>query len=448
MNSKVHGQQFWKERQLTLDAQNHELDHNENFSPDDLWLVYDTRPDPAGIGQNAKIEKVNILGGNIQTVYNNGQTSLFGPGVGAVSYHPFKQQVVFIHGLQNADKTSPYAGHRRTGVIVDESDSGIPIFMDSRDTKAPFTPGALRGGTHRHQWSSDGEWIGFTYNDALMVSLESETGSTHDLRTVGVAKREGPKVNVDIEIPGEDIQGSWYSVLAVKVVANPASGSNEIKKAYSDWWVGNRGYQKANGEWQRARAFMGDLVTENGNGITEVFLVDIPEDIHVPGPYGPLEGTLETMPMPPRGAVTKRLTFTQDRKYPGVATVPRHWLSSPMDGSFVSYLAKDDAGVVQVFLVPTLGGAPIQASFHPTPIQGMVRWHPHRREFTYICDNSLFMNTIDDRGIPGTPVRITEPSEYPPFAHCYSRSGERLAFNKVVPKGKEKFIQIFIADRP
>ncbi len=32
-------------------------------------------------------------------------------------------------------------------------------------------PGALRGGTHRHEWSGDGKWIGFTYNDAILKAL-------------------------------------------------------------------------------------------------------------------------------------------------------------------------------------------------------------------------------------------------------------------------------------
>ena len=52
------------ERQITTDfSQNHDLDNNDNFSPDDQWLVYDTRTEEGGIGANGKIEKVNIITG-------------------------------------------------------------------------------------------------------------------------------------------------------------------------------------------------------------------------------------------------------------------------------------------------------------------------------------------------------------------------------------------------
>ena len=39
------------ERQLTHDfSRNHELDNNDNFSPDDRFLVFDTRTVAGGIG--------------------------------------------------------------------------------------------------------------------------------------------------------------------------------------------------------------------------------------------------------------------------------------------------------------------------------------------------------------------------------------------------------------
>lgn len=437
---------YWTERQITSDFQNHELDHNENFSPDDSWIVYDTRPDPDGIARNAKIEKVHVTTGEIHLIYEAPNSSEFGPGIGAVSYHPSESKVVFIHGLSNADKSRPYAGHRRTGVIIDESQPGKIHFMDSRDVRPPFTPGALRGGTHRHQWSSDGEWIGFTYNDALMVALEKKTGKKHDLRTIGVAKINGPEVNIIQDTDGENIQGAWYSVLLAKVVPDPAPGSDEISRAYGDWWVGNNGYHKEQGKLQRARAYMGDLLTSDGKTITEVFVVDIPDEIHHPGSFGPMEGTGSTLPMPPKGGTNRRLTHTQNKKFPGVATTPRHWLSSAMDGSFISYLARDNEGVVQVFLVSPLGGEPVQATFHTSSVQGMVRWHPVKRVFTYVCDNSLFMAALTEDDKINDPVRITARSEEPPFAHCFSRKGDKVAFNRYVEKEGRRFIQVFVAE--
>lgn len=439
---------YWTEWQLTQSQQNHELDHNENFSPDDRWIVYDTRPDPAGIQQNAKIEKVHTQSGETQVLYEVSNPNTFGPGVGAVSYHPFLNQVVFIHGPAIAEPDRPYAVHRRTGVIVDEEQPEYRLWMDSRDVIAPFTPGALRGGTHRHQWSADGEWIGFTYNDAVMAALEMESGKKLDLRTVGVSKRLGPHVSVRSDSTGEQIQGHWFSVLLVSVVPNPRPGTDEISKAYEDWWVGSAGYRKPDGTLQRARAFMGDLVTQDGTQVTEVFIVDVPDSIHLAGGLGPLEGTETQLPAPPVGAVVRRLTRTEGRKYPGISTVPRHWLSSSLDGRFISYLAKDENGIVQVFFVSPLGGEPLQATYHDSSVQSMVRWHPSDNQFSYVCDNSLFLANVSEEGNVSDPVRITERSEAPPFAHCWSRSGRQIAFNRYVSTGQDSFIQVFLAEKP
>lgn len=437
---------YWSETQLTFSDQNHELDHNENFSPDDQWIVYDTRPNPAGIAQNTKIEKVHISSGKREILYQIANPTPYGPGVGAVSYHPFLPQVVFIHGLEPANEMYPYAAHRRTGVILDERNPESLYYMDSRDIKKPFVAGALRGGTHRHQWSGDGDWIGFTYNDALMVDLETKTGQKHDLRTIGVSKRIGPKVSVKPDSLGEHIQGEWFSALVVPVVPNPKPGSDEISRAYEDWWVGSHGYRKPDSTYQRARAFIGDLITDDGRNISEVFIVDIPDNIHIPGKNGPLEGTLETMPAPSQGVSIRRITRTENRTYPGVSPTPRHWVSSPADGSFISYLAKDNAGIVQVFLVSPLGGEPIQATQHETDVQSMVRWHPNSVMFSYVTDNSLFLAEILYGGKVSSPIRITEKNPDAPFAHCWSRNGDRIAFNRIVSSTDKSYIQLFIAE--
>ncbi|WP_154857009.1 DUF3748 domain-containing protein [Cyclobacterium xiamenense] len=433
--------QEWAIRQLTHDLYNHELDHNQNFSPDDHWIVYDTRPNPSGIAQNQRIEQVNVTTGQIQCLYQVPEATSYGPGLGAVSYHPRENKVVFIHGLPHADSLKPYAGHRRLGKIVDEDGS---YWMDSRDVTEPFTPGALRGGTHRHHWSGDGNWVGFTYNDAIMVDLEAKTGKVRDLRTLGVAKRLGPTVRVDPGDPGENVQGNWFSVVLVEVVPDPKPGSGEISRAYSDWWVGTSGYLKEDGTRQLARAFLGDMVGSNGKKFTEVFLVDIPEAIDNPGEKGPLEGTAGKMPAPPKGATVQRLTHTEDRKFPGVAGSPRHWVSSSMDGAYVSYLAKDEDGIVQVFVVPTVGGHPAQVTHHRSSVQSMVRWHPFRREFVYVCEKGLFIGELDAAGKPGVPKKISPAFEPAPFSPVYSRDGNRLAFNRYV----EGYIQVFLADRP
>ena len=50
------------ETQLTHAPRNHDLDNNENFSPDDAWLVFDTRDDDTAIAGNAVIARVRPAG--------------------------------------------------------------------------------------------------------------------------------------------------------------------------------------------------------------------------------------------------------------------------------------------------------------------------------------------------------------------------------------------------
>ena len=71
------------ERQVTFDsAYDHLLDNNDNFSPDDRFLVFDTRT-PAGIHESRLIAKVEIATGRITPLYRPEHAGQFGPGVAA-----------------------------------------------------------------------------------------------------------------------------------------------------------------------------------------------------------------------------------------------------------------------------------------------------------------------------------------------------------------------------
>ena len=439
---------YEREIQLTFEPRNHYLDNNDNFSPDDRWLVYDTRHEVAGppaaeVGANSNIEKVNVETGEIRVVYETENQTPYGPGVGAAGYHPSENKIVCMHGLLNCDANRPYWFWRRTGVLIDESRPGERIFLDARDVTPPFTPGALRGGTHRHEWSGDGKWIGFTYNDAIMAELEKRTGKKLNLRTIGVATGIRA-VDVDDDAEGENVDGIWFSALVVKVVPNPTPGTDEISRAFSDAWVGTRGYRRPDGTWQRARAFLGNIVTADGRKVTEVFIVDIPDRIDIPGDAGPLEGTATTMPAPPRGARQRRLTYTEDRKYPGVVTEPRHWVRSSPDGSRISYLAKDDNGIVQVFFISPLGGEPVQVTHHKSGVQSTVRWNPNGREICYVCDNSIFVCDVKPGSGFGRARRLTARTADTPMCPVYSHDGKMIAYNRVVPNGRRSYKQIFL----
>ena len=97
------------EKQITSDlSYNHDLDNNDNFSPDNQWLVYDTRTDSGGIAISSKIEKVNVTTGEKKLLYEIPNNHTWGPGAAAVSYSPVDFSVVFIHGLKNSREKNPY----------------------------------------------------------------------------------------------------------------------------------------------------------------------------------------------------------------------------------------------------------------------------------------------------------------------------------------------------
>ncbi len=430
-------EQYVNETQITHDlSYNHDLDNNDNFSPDDEWLVYDIRTEEGGIGASSKIEKVNVKTGEKVVLYELKQNQLYGPGVGAVSYSHKENKVVFIHGLLNITAENPYEQWHRTGVIIDDVNPGMPIFMDARDISFPFTPGALRGGTHRHEWSGDGQWIGYTYNDAILKHLEDSTGEVHNLRTIGVSKSNHP-VAVENDPTGESFSGEWFSALVVQVVANPIPGSDEISRAAGDSWVGTSGYKKPDGSMQRARGFIGTVKNKKGEDVDEVFIVDIPEDITIPGEEGPLEGTKTAMPFRPKGASQRRLTFTADTENPGCVGIVR----SSSDGSLLVFSAKDIHGILQLFTISPNGGATTQITSHPTDMKSSARWRPDGTKLCYVWDNSLM--TVDLNGTE--PVRLTSRTDDSPSDPVWSHDGKTIAYNRpVADDAGNQSKQIFI----
>jgi hypothetical protein len=429
-----------EEKQITHDlTYNHDLDNNDNFSPDGVWLVYDTRTEDGGIAASARIEKVHVKTGEIKVVYEIKNNETWGPGAGAVSYSPKEHSVVFIHGLEHSTRENPYQQWRRTGVMVEDANPGIPVFIDARDVVFPFTPGALRGGTHRHEWSGDGKWIGFTYNDAILKALEDATGLKKNLRTIGVSKKIKP---VSVDKHAENISGEWFSALVVRVVPEPKPGSEEISHAAGDSWVGTKGYRRNDGSMQIARAFLGTVTDKNGRNVPEVFIVDIPDDITRPGELGPLEGTGNDFPMPPQGTVQRRLTFTSDTEHPGCSGIVR---SSP-DGNNLAYFAKDKNGIEQVFLISPHGGRPRQISEHQSGVSGNLRWHPNGKQVSYVCNGSIILCETGNTAFQNRFQTLTAATNPSPSNIVWSPDGKTVAFNRLVKEESSKrfTLQIFV----
>lgn len=428
------------ETQLTTGKQGHFLNSTQVFSPDDSWIVYDTRNDDGGIGVTGSIAMVNAGNGEIRQLYHTANQTKYGPGVGAATFNPKENMVLFIHGIRNADAANPYGFTRRTAVAVYTDKPSQPVFMDARDVTPPFTTGALRGGTHAYTWSGDGQWLCFTYNDYIIDQLGKRDSSVKDLRTIAVMCPG--HVTVPDDPTFENNSGEKFAAVAATVTENPAPGSDEIDKAFDEGWIGKNGYRKADGTRQhRAVAFQGNVRDANGRTITEVFVSDIPDDITHAAPGKSLEGTPTTRPNVPAGVAQRRITFTKH----GIEG-PRHWLKSTSDGAFIFFTAKDSAGIVQICAVSPNGGAIQQITHNSFPVEGPINVSPDDKYIAYIADNSVFVTDIKT----GESFRLTERSAgdtKPTGAAIWSNDGKMIVFNRRIKDGDSSFFQIFLLKR-
>ena len=211
-----------------------------------------------------------------------------------------------------------------------------------------------------HVFSGDGRWVSFTYQDHPLAQFAEETPEHEcDLRNIGVSAPFGP-VTVNKTHP-RNRDGEFFSACHADH-PSPWPGSDDIQRACEEGWVGTGGYLRPDGSRQRRARLPragrnlpsplagttkwsgpgvraeARVVTHVGQVITEVFLVDLPDDITIAGD-GPLEGTATHRPRPPRGHVQRRLTFTAGRRHPGLQG-PRHWLRSSPDGAKIAFLMR------------------------------------------------------------------------------------------------------------
>ncbi len=417
-----------RERQITFTPGGHILTNAAVWSPDSRRLVYDTRSDADGaIFDGTRIETVDMETGATACLYE----SRNGACCGVATFHPCLSQVVFILGPECPTADWQYAPAHRQGVVVDTAFPGEAMPLDARNLVFPFTPGALRGGSHVHQFSAasphEEAWVSFTYNDALLPNDIPETPiQERDLRGVGISVPIGA-VRVPQTHP-RNHDGSHFSVLVTRLTAQPAPGSDAILSAVEEGWIGTRGYRRADGRWQRrALAFQGTVVTPTGQEIREVFLVDVPDDVtHAPDD-APLTGTAHLRPRPPLGTVQQRLTCTADRRFPGIQGV-RHWLRSTPDGSQIAFLMRDDAGIVQIWTAATVGGALRQITRDAWNVASAFTWHPDGTRLAYIADNSLFVVEADTGQSHRLTPRCADADAPLPLACVFSPDGRHIAY--------------------
>ena len=421
------------DRQLTFAPHGHVLTNVGVWSPDSRWIVYDTRSTAdGGVFDGTRIERVDVETGRVEVLYE----SRLGACCGVVTCSPVDDRMAFILGPERPSPDWSYGPARRQGMIVHAGRPGAATPLDARDLVPPYTPGALRGGSHVHVFSPDAAAVSFTYEDAVLEAAEGGVAE-RSLRGVGVSVC-GQSVAVPRRHP-RNHDGSAFSVLVTRLHDEPRPGSDEISRACEETWIGSRGYRRADGSWQRrALAVQGTVRSQAGESLAEVFVVDLPDELAALAEPadGPLTGTTTTRPVPPRRVRQRRLTFTADRRHPGLAG-PRHWLRASPDGERIAFLMCDDAGRPQVFTVSPRGGDPAQLT-RCSGVASAFSWTPDGGGIVCVIDGGV---SLVDAGT-GTVRRLSKavPGEGGPRpeACVCSPDGCRVAFVRRVagPDGR------------
>lgn len=420
-----------QEQQLTYAPRHHQLTNINVWTPDSRWIAFDVRPSGSSF-TGETIERVNVDTCEVEVIYQATE----GAHVGVVTVSQTEPtRYAFIHGPENPDENWHYDFHNRRGVIVEDDHKSKAVTLDALDITAPYTAGALRGGSHVHVFSPDSSRLSFTYNDRVLHELDPKL----DLRNVGIALPIGP-VHVEKQHPRE-YSGSHFCVLVSETTATPVAGSDQINRAYEETWIGKQGYLKDDGQQQRwAIAFIGDTLNSQGEKVSEIFVADLPDALadYQQAGHAPLAGTASTMPAPPAGIKQRRITYTNERRYPGLATQPRHWLRSSPDGNHIAFLMRDDDGVIQLWCVSPNGGEPYQITSGEYDVQSAFSWSPDSRSIACVMDYSVATCDVSS----GVVTRLTERdtvSAPSADAVVYSPDGKMIAYSRVI----DGFTQIF-----
>jgi Protein of unknown function (DUF3748)/WD40-like Beta Propeller Repeat len=429
------------ERQLTSGPGGRILTNTGVWSPDGKWIVYDTRSDAAGDRfDGTRIEAVNVETSETRVLYQ----SQHGAHCGVATWHPHEAKVAFILGPEQPTDDWTYAATRRQGVIVEMRNPGVATQLDARDLMPPFTPGALRGGSHVHVFHPQGDWVSFTYEDQFLTKFRNPAPQ-HDLNLRNVAVSVPGAVDVPKNHP-RNHSGAYFSVVVTRTTAQPTAGSDEIQKAFEEAWIGTHGYRKTDGRWQnRALAFQGHVLTRRGETISELFVVDLPDDLRIVGD-GPLAGSETRMPFPPQGTLQRRLTFTEQRKQPGIQG-PRHWVRSSPCGSRIAFLMKDDAGIVQLWTISPNGGEPMQMTHTECGIASAFTWSPEGTEVAFVTDERIAIANATTGELQFLTEKRSRSEAPRPEACVFSPDGKSISFVRRLQSNGSEFNQICVAER-
>ncbi|HSO86077.1 MAG TPA: DUF3748 domain-containing protein [Draconibacterium sp.] len=413
-----------KEKQISFTSKNHALDNNDNFSPDNKFLCYDTRGTVynENLANCKSIEKIEISTG-AETILWQPESATgeqAAPGVAAVSYHPIEDKVIFIHGplLEEVEERGYYAIINRTGVEVSADGKGTITKVDMRDvaTDRPTTLGAQRGGTHRHEYTRNGNRIGFTYDDFLNTNYD---------RTIGYME------------PSEKAPVGYthYFAVLVKPAEKGMAKLGQIEKAYGDSWIDPAG---------KMRAFIGKVRADNGIDYqTDLFVADIPDSVDITTAFS---GNGTEYPEPPAGIQIRRITHTG--KVEGI-------VRGSFDGKTIAFLSPDSAGITQVFVIDA-HGSDVSSDEKMKPLQitnftsnaSAQRWHPSKSWIFAIVNGNIAAVCAELGDNFGNMVMLTSDDQERGEL-VVSNDGNTLAYTIFKPENEnsdKKFRQIFVLE--
>jgi len=417
---------FFPVYQLTYTTKNHELDNNDNFSYDDRFLCYDTRGTLGyGIENCISIEIVEVSSGKEYKVYQPEKIRIGtkpAPGVGAVSFHPKDNSLIFIHGPdvhnvnQRAFPENTYAKINRRGCIIlikEDTERTIKSWVDFRtiSCEAGILSGSHRGGTHRHEYSLNGERIGCTYDDWLLP---------HYGRTIAYFEKTNKFVP----------NAEYYFAVLVKVVPMEKAKEGEFVKALGDSWVGVEG---------KYRAFVG-TVKEGESFVDYLCVVEIPDNVDI---QSSTSGDCKEYPEPPKGIRIHKITKVNCS---GI-------VRGSYDGKKIAYLDKDVNGRTQIFMITAdkqnlfENITPVQITHFPDGVEDNLRWHPSGNTIFSISEGAVVAICAREGENFGKFVFITDKyKRNKPYSLIVSRFGKYVAFNRCVPTYDERGMRQLASD--
>ncbi len=231
------------------------------------------------------------------------------------------------------------------------------------------TPGAHRGGTHRHEYSRNGNRISFTYDDFFIQDYD---------RTIGFLQAD------ENTPPGY----TNYFAIILKPAKKGKSKAGEIEKAYGDSWVDAEGSK---------RAFIGKVRSPNGKDYeNDLFVADIPTDIDITSSWS---GTQDKYPEPPEGIAIRRLTNGMN-----VNGIVR----DSADGRQIAFAAPYGDGINQVFIIKAdeSDEQPTRVTHLNSPVSS-TRWHPSGEWVFCISDGDVIASYVGTRLRFGKTIRLS-----------------------------------------